>query len=388
MGKHTTSRESFASATAAFVPKEGPATEKATRQARITGKLHPLVDPKGHNVIRESRPRFSKTKSGLWRLNVGTPLPIRSLLDTTGSMGDNVERALRVLPDLCEFAVEVLPGYDPQYAIGIFGDVVDQFVLCLPQFEMLSERLVEQLTFMVPEGAGGDSDEDPDYGIFASAYLTATYAERIGLKGYEMVISDARGRGRIDAENLVRVFGDEVFELAAKNGHRIDRDDLPTTKEIVSDLLKRAHAFFLQVGANSGVTDFWARLYGRHRVVQLPSVELLPHVQSAIIGLTEGTLELSSLGAFLRAHNVTGSAASTIITSLSKIPIGAQACLPAFKKRPQKGDLFKAKTDLWPVKKADAAGRDDQDEEDTKEEAKADAKEDDKKSSDDRTEWL
>ena len=85
------------------------------------------------------------------------------------------------------------------------------------------------------------------------------------------------------------------------------------------------------------------------RVVVLPSTELLPQVQSAIIGLTEGTLNLQDIGEFLTKNNVSDSDAKKIVRSVANIPIGVQASLPNFGKRPQKGDLFREKTDLWPI---------------------------------------
>ena len=52
---------------------------------------------------------------------------------------------------------------------------------------------------------------------------------------------------------------------------------------------------------------------------------------------------------FLKKNNVSDSDAKKIVRSVANIPIGAQASLPNFGKRPKKGDLFKEKTDLWPI---------------------------------------
>jgi len=38
-----------------------------------------------------------------------------------------------------------------------------------------------------------------------------------------------------------------------------------------------------------------------------------------------------------------------IVRSVANIPIGAQAALPNFQKRPKKGDLYREKTDAWPI---------------------------------------
>ncbi|MAG45031.1 hypothetical protein CL633_04055 [bacterium] len=359
MGKETLSRTTYKSAVKRYVTTRGSVTVKAEQQARKTGKLHQLVDPAGYGAIRRSLPRFEQEDNSLWGLTVGTPIPIETRVDTTGSMGDNVDVALRVLPDAYELWSMMLPGYDLQIATGIFGDIQDNFVLCRPQFEMTAEKIVEQLTLMVPERDGGDRDEDPHYGLFGSAYLTSAYINKISLKGYDFTVSDAPARDWLDERQLRRIYSEEVFEKVIENGHQMNTQSLPTTKEIVQDLLKRAHAFFLQVESAQDTTKFWAKIFGPERVVVLPSTELLPQVQAAIIGLTEGTIDLQQVEEFLQQNNVNTSDARSITRSVANIPIRAQANLPNFNKRPQKGDLFNEKTDLWPIGSEETISSDD-----------------------------
>lgn len=353
MGRGTFSRTAFTASTRAHAPDEGPVTARAEQRARETGELNPLVDPKGYGVIRRSLPRLEKNEDGLWLLPIGVPMPIETRVDTTGSMGGNVDVALRVLPKAFEACGDVLPGYDLQVATGIFGDVGDRFPLCRPQFEMEAEKIVPQLTYMVPERQGGDTPEDPHYGIFGGAYLTAAHIDRLGLKGYDFTVSDAPARDHLDERQLLRIFGEEVFAKAAENGHQIARRDLPSTRDVVRDLQKRAHAFFLQVGDDPETSRFWTRVFGAAHVVALPSTELLPQVQAVIIGLTENTLRLDETASFLRKHNVDKNDAGQIVRAVVNIPIGAQAALPNFGKRPKAGDLFAGKTDLWPVDSAE-----------------------------------
>lgn len=356
MGSKKMSRDTYEAAVKAFVPKEGPATRKAEQIAHETGKLNPLVDPAGFGVICRSLPRFpiEKPANGLWELLVGTPMPDETRLDTTGSMGGNVDIAIQVLPDAYELEAMVLPGYDLQMLTGIFGDVSDRFVLCRSQFEMTAEKIVEQLTLMVPERAGGDWPEDPHYGIFGAAYLTDAYINKIGLKGYDFTVTDAPARDLLDERQLRRIYGDEVFEKVAENGHLINANDLPTTADIVQDLLKRAHAFVLIVGDSYSAIEFWTRMYGKDRVVILPKMEFLPQVKATIIGLTESTLQLGQVEDFLQKNNIGENDAKRIARSVANIPIGAQAVLPNFGKRPQKGALFEKKTDIWPIDQEEA----------------------------------
>lgn len=352
MGRETLSRHTYESATRLHAPSPTRVTKRAEQEAHSTGKLNPLVDPAEYGVIRRSLSRFDRVESsGFWELTVGIPMPVETRVDTTGSMGHNVDIALKVLADAYELCSFVLPGFDLQIATGIFGDIQDQFVLCRPQFEMTAEKLVKQLTSMAPEGAGGDEPEDPHYGLFGAAYLTDARINAYGLKGYDFTVSDAPARELLSERQLVRIFGPDVFNKVTENGFQLNKSNLPSTKEVFRDLLKRAHTFFLQVGNSSETNKFWVDIFGLDRVVVLPDTKLLPQVQAVIIGLTEGALGLSDASDFLIKNGVSQIDASNIMRSVSNIQIGAQAVLRTKlnKPLPQKGDIFKEKTDLWPI---------------------------------------
>ncbi len=350
MGRDRLTRATYNVAHTAYVPTRGSATRVAEQNAFSSGKLDPLVDPAEYGVVRPSRVRFDQRPDGLYVVTVGLPVPIEIRLDTTGSMGGNVERAIKVLPDTYELASRMLPGMDPHMAIGIFGDCADRFVLNRPQFEMTADKLVHQLTLMVPEhGGAGNGGEDPQYGLFGGAYLVNAYANRIGLKGYDFTITDEPARSQLSDSQLVRVFGPDVYDKARENGHDIAKGELPSTKQVITDLLKRTHAFVLIVGDRRDAQDFWPHVIDPSRIVRLPSVDLLPQVQASIIGLTEGTLTLTHLPAFLTDTGVSKRDAEAIVRSIVNIPIGAQTTLENFGKGPKPGDVFHEKTDLWPM---------------------------------------
>jgi hypothetical protein len=319
---------------------------RAEQQAKRTGKLDPLVDPSGFGIIRLSLPRVEQNAEGLWEMLIGCPLPIETRVDTTGSMGGNVDVAMKVLPEAFASWSEVAGGYDIHCATGIFGDVyADQFVLCRPQFEMRAEKIVEQLTLMVPERNGGDEPEDPEFGLFAGAYLCRHYINRIGLKGYDFTVTDARTHGRVGERELEKVFGDRVWEKLEENGHQRRKGSF-SLDDIFSDLLDRAHAFVLLVDGQA--QHYWVDQIGKNRVVTLPDTHFLPYVQAAIIGLTEGTLLLDGVADFLkRIGNMSDSQAKRVVETMIDIPIAAQAQLPNFERRPMKGDLFAGKPDVW-----------------------------------------
>ncbi|MCL2444707.1 hypothetical protein FWD07_01120 [Candidatus Saccharibacteria bacterium] len=366
MGKEVPTRTTYEAARHTFgATSDTHVTHAAEQKAKTTGKLAPEVDPAlGHpDAIRHSKLRLDKHGDRLI-VTVGCPMDIESICDTTGSMGDNVDTALRVFPDTYDLVSKVLPGYDPQLALGIFADIQDKWPLQRPQFEMTADKIVEYLTNMSPERAGKDTPEDPQYGLFGAAFLTATYTNRIGLKGYHFTISDAPGRDGSNSNalafsisNLQRVFGDSVFDLVRQNGHEIDEHNLPSTHSTVRHLLKRAHAFFLQVGDSSETSRFWTEVYDTERVIKLPDTKYLPHVKATIIGLTEGTLQIGGVRDFLRSTNLSGNIAEIIEAAVRNVPLLEQAKLREKLEHPVPvaGDIFANKSDLWPTSPSDDA---------------------------------
>jgi hypothetical protein len=338
------------------------ATSGAEERQRRGQGLDPLVDPKGLThlglgPIRQSCPRFElQADSGLWKLTVGTPMLEETLLDTTGSMGDNVEIAFGVLPDSYDLMTAgshpVLKRYDVQIINACFGDVQDQGtpILCRTQAEM-DVKIAQQLTMMVPsKNGGGNGKEDPQFGLFAAAYLTAARINQYGLKRYHFTVSDEPVYETIDRDWLKQIFGDEVVSWAVKNGHEMSNRDLPDTAKTVKDLQTQAHAFFLQVGDRHEVRSQWSKLYGPEHFVAMPGgTKHLHYVKACIIGLTEGVLDLESAQRFLRGHKLAEDDARMIVRAVAHIPLGAQKLYPNFDKLPKAGSLFKEKTDLWPI---------------------------------------
>ncbi|MCA9309141.1 hypothetical protein KC973_02075 [Candidatus Saccharibacteria bacterium] len=339
------------------------ASRAGEETVRNTGKLDPLVDPAEFGVVRRSLVRFDDRPDGTLEMTMGCSMPIECRLDSTGSVGrTNVNNAMKVLPDLYELCSGVLPGYDVHVAIGIFGDCRDQFVLNRPQYEMEADKIVNQLSLMNPENGGwGNGHEDPQYGLFGGAYLVAAYANAIGLKRYDFTISDEPAQPMLSEGQLTRIFGPEVFAKCRTNGFNIDPNDLPTTNEVVQDLLKQAHAFFLQFGAQYHNTNsFWVDLMGPERVVQVPRIEVVPQMQAVIVGLTEGTLALDQVPDFLVEQKLDRDVIKQIQRSVANIPIGAQvplrqAIIDAGHEIPKAGDVFRVKPDvfsrenLWPL---------------------------------------
>lgn len=357
MGSHTGSTSTYR-ATVSRLTSGGSATRAAEERFRQTKELDPLVDPGANNwgKSRRSLIRFNEIKdgpyAGMFEVSVGLSVPTEIALDTTGSMGDNVDIALKEIPNLWNYLGDVMrDGCEAHVATGVFNDVRDSYagaIISRSQFEM-TERMAEQMALHVPlRGGAGNGKEDSQFSLFASAYLTSSYINRIGLKSYHFTNTDDAAAPHIDPVELKRIFRDDVAEAVAKNGHEIDISNL-STEQVVADMLTRVHAFALLVSPDSRVLRYWTTLMGAERVVTLPNNKLLPQVISTIVGLTEGTLDLQSVKKFLTDRGVSKSDADLIERSVRNIPIGAQTVLENFNNIPRKGDIFATKEDLWPT---------------------------------------
>ncbi len=324
----------------------GSATHAGEERRRMGLGLDPLVDPAGHGLIRRSL-SWLEPKDDHFILLRGVAILEETRLDTTGSMGNNVEIAMKVLPTTYKLLATgknaVLQRYDTQMITSIFGDEQDECLLARSQAEM-DDRIAEQMTLMPPRNNGwGNGKEDPQYGLFAGAYLTQNSINDYELKGYDFTISDEPVPDYIDEGNLIRVFGPTVFEKVVENGHSMSKKEIPNTKQVVTDLLKRAHAFFLYVETGHHCAGVWERLFGRERVITIPNPQFLPYVKTAAIGLTEGVLDLQTVEDFLADSEIGQTNARAIKRAVAHIPIGAQAALPNFSKIPLK------KGDIWPM---------------------------------------
>ncbi len=346
MGMETFSVESYRKARRDYgVTHDKDVTKKAEQRARDTGHLSEIVDP-AIDPMRFSKIRLNPHNKK-WIATVGCPMDIEVSCDTTGSMGSEVDTEMQTLPNLYEAVAKVLPGYDPQLCLGIFGDVCDDFAMCRPQFEMEAPKIVNYLKEMAPQRDGGDASEDPQYAMFARAYLTDAYTNRIGLKGYHFIVTDARCHEEISREIIKRIFGKDIFKKELENMGMI-----PTMNKMIEELKKKTHQFILLLPSFHASDDFWRNQCGEKSVIKIDTTKQLPVVISAIIGLTEGTLDVTELKQHLGEYGD-----HDLISQLSNIDIGAQAKLRHALPHPvpKKGDIFANKSDLWPIQPEDAS---------------------------------
>lgn len=336
------------------------ATHRAEERVRMGKGLDVSVDPKGYphlGPVRLSLPRFDQREDGLWELTSGMPVPVETLLDGTGSMGhDFIAAVMAVLPDAFDAftsgTMPVLGRYDVQIANAIFGDTVDthngRHVLCRTQFEM-ADKISVQVTNLAPtHGGAGNGKEDPQFGLFAAAYLTNARLWKYGLRGYHFVFTDDNSVMEVEVSWLKRIFGDDVLERACENGHDFSGVRSIPTQQVVQDLLSHTNAFVFLRQGNS--IRSWQRLYGNDRCIVMDDMPDTFHLYEAVvIGLTEGIINLETAETFLIEHGADQRQAQRIVHAVSHIPLGAQTLRENFHRIPVAGDLFREKTDLWPL---------------------------------------
>jgi len=324
-----------------------------------TGKLDPLVDPAGHGLIRRSITRFVEKKGGELLLGNGIAMLIETLGDTTGSMGTNVKLMFNSLPKLYDLLTEgehaVLGRYDPQILNAIFGDAIDSIPFLQRSQAEMAEKISQQLTLMIPtNGGGANHGEDPQFGLFAAAYLTKAAINDYGLKYYHFLVTDEPCHEFLDKLSLEHVFGTEVFEKVKENTEiTFSAKKLPGMKDIISKLKSQAHAFAIVLPhPEDNTLEYWTNLYGTEHVVQVDSTENLPYIQAVLIGLTEGVLGFDDVPEYLENHGLNKTEAKKIQRAVANIPFSAQTHFENFAKMPQKGSIFANKTDLWPVQQS------------------------------------
>ena len=231
----------------------GRATYEGERRAQEGKGLDRLVDPKSFDGGRESNNLLLPQADGKFLLQFGTAMPVKSDLDTTGSMGNNVDIAFRVLPKKL--------GLFVQGPNAVLKRYHDQFPYQVTQFEPDNE-IDRQMGLLVPNRAGGDSTEDYQLALYYTGYRTKTAISKYGLRGYNFIAGDQIGRDILGRTVTRRVLGGQV--------------ELPKgfeTVQLGKKLLENWHAFYLQVFDTDYVTSWWRQVLGQDRVVILPRTE-------------------------------------------------------------------------------------------------------------------
>ena len=120
---------------------------------------------------------------------------------------------------------------------------------------------------------------------------------------------------------------------------------IPSMNQMIKELKNKTHQFILVLNSRSAA-GFWRELCGEKSVIEIDSTHQLPAVISAIIGLTEGTVDITGID-----QHLGNKASRNLISQLSNIDVGAQAKLRHAMAHPipKAGDIFTNKGDIWPA---------------------------------------
>lgn len=279
MGSGTWSTDVY-SAAKAYRARTGDSafgyTDGLSRKPRSTWRVHPDLDPKGVE-LRESRDSDEHPKSQA----------ISVLFDVTGSMG-GIPRVLQTkLPGL--FGLLLRKGYveSPQIMFGGVGDATcDRAPLQVGQFES-DNRMDEQLGKILLEGGGGGQmTESYELAMYFMARHTAIDCyEKRGRRGYLFLLGDELAYGKVKAEEIREVIGDDVAE------------DIPLP-QIVAELKRRWEVFHIipQGAYHAGddkLTEFWRKLFGQN-VIELDDLDAVCETIAVTIGLAERAIDLDT----------------------------------------------------------------------------------------------
>ncbi len=238
-------------------------------------RAHPTLDPKGVRV-RESRDSHEHPASN----------SIVVMFDVTGSMLGVPVTLQKKLPELLGLLLR--KGYisDPQILFGAIGDATcDRVPLQVGQFES-DNRMDENLENIFLEGGGGgqrtESYELAMY--FVSRHTDIDCWSKRGHKGYLFLIGDEMAYPQVKKHEVQEVIADGLEQ------------DIPVA-QIVKELQKRYHVFYLlpkaaSYGGDRKILGFWRDLLGQN-VLELEDTEAVCEIIALVIGMTEGSIDLS-----------------------------------------------------------------------------------------------
>ena len=308
-----------------------------------TGKLDPLVNV--FEVERKSCNAFSKNGDNTYTLVNGIKIPIISMVDGTGSMGENVEKGFLSMERLFDMLSPIQTRYQIDLSTAVVQDTVDFHpVFQMSQFES-DNRAAEHVRLLVPDGKGGDAPEDYDLGLwYVENCVETDFVRYEGLKGYFFLIGDQIGRGRVCKD-----------DVKTHLGHSMQEDSV-STSEICDSLLKKWNFFYIEVEGSTSAHSWWSKRIGSERVIEIDNPDLLAEVQASLVYVTEYSQPTEEgLGEFLKAKGNNKNVSQTDISTVwewlqvAESLFGAQAKAEGYNNIPMPGDIFKDIRDIWPI---------------------------------------
>ena len=265
-------------------------------------RVHPTLDPHGVRA-RESCDSDEHPES----------TSIVVMFDVTGSMGQVPVTLQKKLPDLLGLLLR--KGYvaDPQILFGGVGDATcDRVPLQVGQFES-DNRMDENLENIFLEGGGGGQRTE-SYEL--AMYFVARHTDidcwnKRRHKGYLFIIGDEMAYPMVKKREVQTHIADGLER------------DIPL-ESIVRELQERYHVFYIlpkaaSYGGDPVILNFWRKLLVQN-VLELEDADAVSETIALTIGMTEGTIDLSTGGDHLREFGVAAATVSTVTAALAALP--------------------------------------------------------------------
>lgn len=254
-------------------------------------RVHEKMKPYGVN--RESRDSQAHPESRA----------VAVLFDVTGSMGTVPRILQRNLCGLMDLLLEKNYLAHPQVMVGGIGDATcDRAPLQMGQFESGVEIDEDLAKLWLEGGGGGQKTESYELAMYFMARKTSIDClERRARRGYLFLIGDEMPYPRLKRHEVSEILGDRL------------RRDIPV-ENLVEELSLKYETWFIVPNLSSYYDDpsiyrRWTRLLGQH-VVRLQQPEAISELIAAIIGISEGTIDLNGVEDDLAAagHGATSEA--------------------------------------------------------------------------------
>lgn len=314
---------------------------KGEQTFRETGKLDPMVDVFGK--LRVSRNAMVKDGDAA-RLVHGPKLPILFAMDGTGSMGEEVAKALYAMGRMNGLLEGLRVHYQTDLSYAVMQDVCDRH----PPYQMAEfesdQRIAEHIRLLVPDKGGGDETEDYDLGFgYVDLAVETDISGHYGLKGHFQIVADEIGRGAIYPDGVQRYLG-----------HTLQSE--VSTRDICRRLLKKWHLFYIQVLGKPHATSWWTERLGKGRVIPCPDTDLLAELQAGLIYVVETAHpSQSGLSEFLLDGGANRRISQSEVSEVwhwlqvAREHFGAQTLLSGYADLPKPGDVFSHYRDPWPI---------------------------------------
>lgn len=260
-------------------------------------KTHEALLPK--NVTRESRDSEAHPESNA----------IGVVFDVTGSMG-SIPRVLQEkLPKLLGLLTS--KGYipDPQILFGAVGDwTCDNSPLQMGQFESGNEMEGDLGRLFLEGGGGSGLQESYIEALYFFARHTETDCfEKRGKKGYLFLIGDEKSWPKVTVDEAESVFGDKIQAPVS-------------LEQLLGEAREKYQVFFLMPktcdysGMNE-IENFWKQLLGQN-FIALKDASAVSETIAAIVGLSEGTIDLDEARKHLSEVGVASKTVATVAEAL------------------------------------------------------------------------